>query len=64
MRDNNGIILKLNPFEKRVLVRRLADIRNIRLSEDIPTDDLDDVILKVIDASSRKKKRRCMREER
>lgn len=63
MSDKKRVIM-LDDFEQRLMVNGLTDFRNDLLREDKPTEDVDNLILKVIDAPTRKKKRRTNREER
>jgi len=56
-------IIRLDDYEHRVLVRGLNDSRTLALQEGKPTEDLDSLILKVIDAPA-KKARRFDREAR
>ena len=64
MSRGDEVTVTLNNYEQRVLVRGLSDVRNLRISENQPTEDLDDLMLKVIDAPSSARKRRHDREER
>ncbi len=57
-------IIKVNEFDHRVIVEALADRRNDFISENKPTEDVNDVLLKVIDAPTKKEKRRKDRDER
>ena len=57
-------VLTLDEFEKRLMVSGLMDFRNDLLKDDKPTEDINDLILKVIDAPTKKEKRRAEREER
>lgn len=57
-------ILSLDDFEQRLMVRGLTDFRNDALRDGKPTEDVDDLILKVIDAPARREKRRADREAR
>lgn len=57
-------ILSLDDFEQRLMVRGLTDFRNDALRDGKPTEDVDDLILKVIDAPTRREKRRADREAR
>ena len=57
-------VLTLDEFEQRLMVRGLMDFRNDLLKDDKPTEDINDLILKVIDAPTKKEKRRAEREER
>ena len=57
-------VLLLDDFEQRLVVNGLTDFRNDLLREDRPTEDVDDLILKVIDAPTKREKRRAEREAR
>ena len=57
-------VLTLDEFEQRPMVSGLMDFRNDLLKDDKPTEDINDLILKVIDAPTKKEKRRAEREER
>lgn len=57
-------VVMLSDFEQRVLVKGMSEYRNDLLQEGKPTEDVDDVILKVIDAPSKKAKRWGAREDR
>lgn len=57
-------VLTLDEFEQRLMVSGLIDFRNDLLKDDKPTEDINDLILKVIDAPTKKEKRRAEREER
>ena len=63
MADEKRVVM-LDDFEQRLMVNGLTDFRNDLLQEDKPTEDLDDLILKVIDAPTKKEKRRADRETR
>ena len=58
------VVVELDNFEQRLMVSGLADFRNDLIREDKPTEDVDDLILKVIDAPTKKEKRRAFREAR
>ena len=58
------VVVTLDDFEQRLMVNGLADFRNDLILEDKPTEDVDDLILKVIDAPTKKEKRRADRETR
>ena len=53
MRETRRYIY-LDDFGHRLLVGRLVTARNEYLREDKPTEDVDDLILKIIDAPSKK----------
>ena len=57
------VMLKLDDFEQRLMVSTLANGRNQMIRDEKPTDDIDDLLLKVIDAPPLKRKRES-REER
>lgn len=57
-------VITLDDFEQRLMVSGLMDFRNDLLKEDKPTEDINDLILKVIDAPTKKEKRKADREER
>ena len=61
---NGKIVVELDDFEQRLMVSGLADFRNDLIRDDKPTEDVDDLILKVIDAPTKKEKRRAEREAR
>ena len=57
-------VITLDDCEQRLMVSGLMDFRNDLLKEEKPTEDINDLILKVIDAPTKKEKRRFDREER
>lgn len=57
-------VLTLDEFERRLMVSGLMDFRNDLLKDEKPTEDINELILKVIDAPTKKEKRRAEREER
>ena len=57
-------LLNLSSFEKRLLVQGMNHFRNNLIKEGKPTEDVDDVLLKLIDAKLIKKGKRKEREER
>ena len=63
MRDEKRVVT-LNGFEQRLMVAGLADFRNDAIRDGKPTEDLDGLILKVIDAPTKRQKRRADREAR
>ena len=63
MRDEKRVVT-LNDYEQRLMVRGLTDSRNDALRDGVPTEDVEDLILKVIDAPMRRGKRRSDREAR
>ena len=61
---NGKVVVELDDFEQRLMVSGLADFRNDLIRDEKPTEDVDDLILKVIDAPTKKEKRRADREAR
>ena len=57
-------VITLDDFEQRLMVSGLMDFRNDLLKEEKPTEDINDLILKGIDAPTKKEKRKADREER
>lgn len=54
-------IIALNQYEHGVVINALNDMRNELISEDRPTDMVDEILLKTIDAPTKKVK--CSRYE-
>lgn len=52
-------VVTLGDFEQRLMVSGLMDFRNDLLRDEKPTEDINDLILKVIDAPTKKEKRRA-----
>ena len=63
MREEKRVIT-LSDFEQRLMVAGLADFRNDALRDGKPTEDVNDLILKVINAPTKRQKRRADREAR
>ena len=57
-------VITLDDFEQRLMVSGLADFRNDLIRDDKPTEDVDELILKVIDAPTQKETRKAGREAR
>lgn len=51
-------VLKLDSYEYGVVVNALNDFRNDLIKERRPTDAVDDLLIKTIDAPTKKQKRR------
>ena len=49
-------VVTLDDFEQRLMVSGLMDFRNDLLRDEKPTEDINDLILKVIDAPTKKEK--------
>ena len=57
-------VVTLDDFEQRLMVSGLMDFRNDLLRDEKPTEDINYLILKAIDAPTKKEKRRADREAR
>ena len=57
-------VLTFGQDEQEMKVRSLYDMRNSALERNIPTEEVEDLILKVIDAPTRKERRRLDRQTR
>lgn len=62
--EDTKVVVTLDNFEQRLMVSGLADFRNGLIREDKPTEDVDDLIIKVIDAPTEKAKKKADREAR
>ncbi|MDF9409862.1 MAG: hypothetical protein A4E52_00398 [Pelotomaculum sp. PtaB.Bin013] len=51
-------VLTLDDYEYGVVVNALNELRNDLIKEERPTDAVDELLLKAIDAPSKKQKRR------
>lgn len=58
------VVVTLDSFEQRLMVSGLADWRNDLIRQEKPTEDVDDLLLKVIDAPAKKGKKKVDRETR
>jgi hypothetical protein len=63
MSDDKRVI-EVDDFDHRLMVNGLADFRNDLIKEDKPTEDVDVLLLKIIDAPTKKEKRKADREGR
>ena len=50
---NKKAKLKLTDFECNLLINGMNEFRNMLLSDGIPTEDVDDLLLKIINKSER-----------
>lgn len=58
------VVVIIDDFEQRLMVSGLADFRNDLIRDEKPTEDVDELILKVIDAPAQKGKKKADRETR
>ena len=50
---NKKTKLKLTDFERNLLINGMNEFRNMILSDGIPTEDVDELLLKIINKSER-----------
>ncbi|MBQ4573395.1 MAG: hypothetical protein IJA80_08980 [Clostridia bacterium] len=62
MREEKRVIT-VNDFEQNLLVNGINEFRNMLLEQGMPTEDVDKLLIKVIDAPPQRK-RRFDREDR
>ena len=58
------VVMTLDSFEQRLLVGALTDFRNELIREERPTEDVDVLLLKVIDAALQKERKKADRAAR
>lgn len=58
------VVVTLDSFEQRLMVSALTDFRNDLLREEKPTEDVDGLLLKVIDAAPQKDRKKADRAAR
>ena len=58
------VLVTLDSFEQRLMVSALTDFRNDLIREEQPTEDVDGLLLKVIDAVPRKERKKADRAAR
>ena len=50
---NKKTKLKLTDFERNLLINGINEFRNMLLSDGIPTEDVDELLIKIINKSER-----------
>lgn len=58
------VVVTLDSFEQRLMVSALTDFRNDLIREERPTEDVDGLLLKVIDATPQKERKKAERAAR
>ena len=58
MREDK-VVVEMNSFEQRLLVGGLMEFKNILEQKKAPTEDVTELILKVIDAPKKRRKSIC-----
>ena len=56
MREEKRVIT-VNDFEQNLLVNGINEFRNMLLEQSMPTEDVDKLLIKVIDAPPQRKRR-------
>ena len=64
MAPDEKVVVTLDNFEQRLMVTGHADFRNDLLRAEKPTEDVNALLLKVIDAPTQKEKKKADREAR
>lgn len=49
MNESGQICVMMDDFEQRVVIRSLNEFRNTLIREELPTEDVDKMLLKLID---------------
>ena len=57
-------VISIDDFEHRLMVKGLNDFRNDLIQGDKPTEDIDELLLKVIKAPTKKEKRKLCHDAR
>ena len=50
---NKKTKIKFTDFECNLLINGMIEFRNLLLAEDLPTEDVDELLLKIIDKSEK-----------
>lgn len=58
------VVVTLDSFEQRLMVSALTDFRNDLIQAEQPTEDVDGLLLKVIDAAPLKERKKAARAAR
>ena len=58
------VVVALDSFEQRLMVSAITDFRDDLLREEKPTEDVDGLLLKVIDAAPQKDRKKADRAAR
>ena len=57
-------VISIDDFEHRLMVKGLNDFRNDLIQGDKPTEDIDELLLRVIKAPTKKEKRKLCHDAR
>ncbi len=61
---NDTRVITLDDFEHNLLINGFNEFRNRLIEEDEPTEDVDELLLKLLDAPLQKEKRHFSRDSR
>lgn len=61
---SDKVVITLTDFQQNLLVNGMNEFRNALLMQDLPTEDVDELLLKIIDAPPQRVKRRDYETER
>ena len=64
MKKEEKRVIEVDEYERRLIIDSLNDKRNALIEKGADTDHVDDVLLDVIDAPTRKQKRKMREMER
>ena len=57
-------IIEVDGFDHRLMVKGVSEFRNELIEPQLPTEDVNKLLLKVIDATEKSEKRQATHEER
>lgn len=63
MREEKKVIT-VNSFQHNLLINGINEFRNVLLAEQQPTEDVDSLLIKIIDAPTQRETRKFDREDR
>ena len=58
MASRESVAINLEPFEHNLLINGLNEFRNLLIEDELPTEDVDELLLKLIEAKPRRVRRR------
>ena len=64
MSSRDKRVVTINEFEQNLLINGMNEFRNQLLQDDRPTEDIDELLLKLIDAKTKRELRRDPDRER
>lgn len=64
MASRDSVAITLEPFDHNLLINGMNEFRNLLIRTGRPTDDVDDLLLRLIDAKPRRSRRKEFSRER